>query len=243
MKYTIDDMGLRERIQTWESSLPREVSAEALLARCPVAHKWKVTFLIVLSREATLWRMSDLGRALVRLVDSHDALAARIVLRSACETAALLAYLNKKIESLIEGQISFDDFNTLVRRVALGGKNGGDYFEPVNVMTAIQHFSKEHPLIQEIYDRLSEDAHPNASGLLYAYSDTNPELLETTFHRKIASADATSSHTATSADLIFLSYEQQYNSIWPARFESLEQWLREKDASLVASEHLRSHKE
>lgn len=243
MKYTIDDMGLRGRLDTWERELRRDVSAESLLARCPVAHKWKVTFLIVLSREASLWRMSDLGRALVRLVDSHDALAARIILRSACETAALLAYLNKKIESLIEGRLSFDDFNTVVRKIALGGKNEGDYFQPVNVMTAIQQFSKEHPLIQEIYDRLSEDAHPNASGLLYAYSDTNPELLETTFHRKIASADATSSHTATSADLIFLSYEQEYNSVWPARFERLEQWLRENDASLVASEHLRRGKE
>jgi len=226
---------LRERLGNWSASLPSEIAAGSLYARCPIAHKWKATFRIVLIRESSLWRMSDLGNSFLHLIDCGDILAARIILRSACETAALLAYLNKKTLDLFNGSIGFEEFNELTKRLLLGGKNDGDYFPPINVMTAIGHFAKNSPPIQEIYDRLSEDAHPNASGMIFAYSESNPEELETQFLGKISQSETTKRHTIASADLVFLCYEHQYNEVWPQRFETLEQWLRDNDAMLEAA--------
>lgn len=228
---------LRERLKSWSASLPTEVAAGSMYARCPIAHKWKATFRIVLVRETSLWRMTDLGTSFLHLMDADDILAARIILRSACETASLLAYLNKKTLDVLNSSLSFEGFNEMTKQLLLGGKNDGDYFSPINVMTAIKHFAKDHPEIQSIYDRLSEDTHPNASGMIYAYSESNPEKLETQFLSKISRADATKNHTIASADLVFLCYEQQYNEVRPLRFEALEQWLRDNDEMLEAAQN------
>lgn len=180
-------------------------------------------------RESSLWRMSDLGNSFVQLMDSGSVLAARIILRSACETAALLAYLNKKTSDLVAGAITIDDFDNVTKVLLIGGKKEGDYCSPVNVMTAMKHFAKESAELLNIYDRLSEDAHPNASGMIYAYSESNPTEFETNFKSKIANSDVTRNHTTTAAELVFYCYEGQYNVFWPQHFEALEGWLRDSD--------------
>lgn len=223
---------IRERVLSWSQSLPKEVSVGSLFSRCSIAHKWKAPFRSILIRESSLWRMSDLGNSFVQLVDSGNILASRIILRSACETAALLAYLNKKTSDLMVRKITIDEFDNVTKVLLLGGKNDGDYFDPVNVITAVTHFAKESPELLEIYNRLSEDSHPNACGMIYAYSDSNPEEFETHFKPKIANSSATRNHTIASADLIFHCYEGQYNLFWPQRFEALEQWLRDNDGEL-----------
>ena len=177
--------------------------------------------------------MADLGAAFVDLVDSDKYLSARIILRSACETSALLAYLNKKLYDVVAGNIDFASFNELTKQLLLGGKNN-DYFTPVNVLTALSHFAKDHPTILEIYNRLSEDAHPNAAGMIYGFSTSQPEIFLTSFSNRFSATDPLKNHTIASADLVFLCYEQQYNEIWPQNFEALEQWLRDNDQRLEA---------
>jgi hypothetical protein len=186
--------------------------------------------------------MSDLGNSFVRLMDSGDALAARIVLRSACETAALLAYLNKKTSDLVAGSITIDEFDDVTKVLLLGGKSDGDYCAPINVLTAIKHFAKDSSEIQSIYDRLSEDAHPNACGMIYAYSDSNPAEHETYFKPKIADSEVVREHTISSAGLIFYCYEGHYDIFWPQHFEALEEWLRNNDSELEAQRNGGSHK-
>ena len=224
---------IRQRVADWAASLPTEVDAGALYARCPIAHKWKATFRTVLLREASLWRMADLGAAFVELVDSNRYLSARIILRSACETSALLAYLNKKLREVVTCKVDFEVFNDLTKQMLLGGKND-DYFPPVNVLTALTHFAKDHPAILEIYNRLSEDAHPNAAGMIYGFSTSQPEVFLTNFSNRFSETDPIKNHTIASADLVFLAYDQQYNEIWPQNFEALEEWLRDNDQRLEA---------
>ena len=224
---------IRQRVADWTASLPAEVDATSLYARCPIAHKWQATFRTVLVREASLWRMADLGAAFVELVDSNKYLSARIILRSACETSALLAYLNKKLHDVVTDKIDFEAFNEFTKQLLLGGKND-DYFPPVNVLTALTHFAKNHPTILEIYNRLSEDAHPNAAGMIYGFSTSQPEIFLTSFSNRFSVTDSLKNHTITSADLVFLCYEQQYNEIWPQHFEALEQWLRDNNQRLEA---------
>jgi len=177
--------------------------------------------------------MADLGASFIDLVDSSRYLSARIILRSACETSALLAYLNKKLDDVVSGKVDFETFNELTKQLLLGGKND-DYFPPVNVLTALTHFAKDHPTILEIYKRLSEDAHPNADGMIYGFSTSQPDIFLTSFSNRFSATDSLKNHTVASADLVFLCYEQQYNETWPQRFEALEQWLRENDQRLEA---------
>jgi hypothetical protein len=224
---------IRQRVANWAVSLAAEVDASSLYAHCPIAHKWKATFRTALVREASLWRMADLGAAFVDLVDSNKYLSARIILRSACETSALLAYLNKKLNDVVSGKIEFEAFNELTKQLLLGGKND-DYFPPVNVLTALTHFAKDHPTILDIYNRLSEDAHPNAAGMIYGFSASQPEIFFTSFSNRFSATDSIKNHTIASADLLFLCYEQEYNEIWPRRFEALEEWLRNNDQRLEA---------
>jgi hypothetical protein len=229
---------LHERLANWSASLPLEVDAGSLFARCPVAHKWKATFRAVLIRESSFWRMCDLGNSFLHLIDASDLLASRIILRCACETAALLAFLNSSTSDRIAGTSSFEKFNDLTKQLLLGGRNNGDYFKPIHVTKCVSQFAKDRPVIQDIYDRLSEDLHPNASGMIYAYSENNPAEFETRFLKKIASSEATKNHTIASADLIFRCYEEQYDNIWPRQFEALEQWLRDNDSKLQAAENV-----
>lgn len=228
---------IRERVINWSQSLPTQVSVGSLLSRCPIAHKWKAPFRSILVRESSLWRMSDLGNSFVHIMDSESVLAARIILRSACETAALLAYLNKKTSDIVAGTITIDEFDNVTKALLLGGKNDGDHCTPINVMTAMKHFAKESAEILNIYNRLSEDAHPNASGMIYAYSDSNPADFETNFKPNITKSNVTRNHTITAAELIFYCYEAQYNLFWPKKFETLEQWLRDNDSALDAQRH------
>lgn len=175
--------------------------------------------------------MADLGASFIDLVDSSRYLSARIILRSACETSALLAYLNKKLHDVVSGKVDFESFNELTKQLLFGGKND-DHFPPVNVLTALTHFTKDHPTILEIYKRLSEDAHPNADGMIYGFSTSQPDIFLTSFSNRFSATDSLKNHTVASADLVFLCYEQQYNEIWPQKFEALEQWLRENDQRL-----------
>lgn len=225
---------VRERVASWSSSLPPEVEVASLLNRCPIAYSWKATYRSVLIRESSLLRMIDLGGAYLRLVDSGAILAARIVVRSAFETTALLAYLNKKIRAVVDGTLSMDEFDNVTKKALLGGKAQGDYLDPVQVLTAINHLAKNHPVVQEFYDRLSEDVHPNASGMIYSYATVDPETTSAVFESKFSSSKPIFAHTVSAGEMIFLLYEYHYNEVWLRAMEDLEHWLRDNEDMLAS---------
>ena len=60
-------------------------------------------------------------------------------------------------------------------KALFGAKDGRGPAEAVNILTAINHVNKEVENFKNIYDSLSEFAHPNWSGVSGSYSKIDKE--------------------------------------------------------------------
>src|SRR5690242_5647354 len=115
-------------IERWRQSLPTKVSVGGLIARCPIAYKWKAPFRVAILRETLLWRMQDLASQTVLLADRGHILGARILLRSAIETLAVLIYINQKIRCVIDHSMSMTEFDEVTKQLLLGSKDGSTQY-------------------------------------------------------------------------------------------------------------------
>ena len=222
-------------LERWRQSLPTSVSVAGLLARCPVAYKWKAPFRTAVLREVLLWRMHDLASQSVLLADGGQYLGARILLRSAIETLALLIFLNHKIRAVLDASLSFFVFEEVTKQLLLGSKNGKTKYQAVNILTALERADSVHVGIRKMYLDLCESAHPNYDGVLYGYSSTDPNEFETSFGNQWAKNFAQEQEPATA--FILAVFEHEYNVECHGLLLKLEEWLRQNDAELEAELH------
>ncbi len=174
--------------------------------------------------------MHDLGEQAFTLYDNQQILGARILLRSAIETLALLIYLNQKINSVIDESLSFFEFDKITMQLLMGSKNSATDIVAVNILTVLEKAEKEYPGLLEMHRRLSESAHPNFDGVVYGYSSSDPINYETNFHNRWFELYGTGHEPIT--DIVFAVFEDEYNEVCPKLVENLESWLRENDAML-----------
>ncbi len=99
-----------------------------------------------------------------------------ILARAAMETMALHHLLRVKLEQANAEQQLTTDMDEFLVRASLGTKDPRlatevpNAFQAMNVLTTIEtHLAKTFPKIDEVYDRLSDFAHPNAMGLTHIY--------------------------------------------------------------------------
>lgn len=220
----------RPLIEGWTTSLPQQVSVAGLYARNPTAHKWKAPFRSLVVREALIWRMHDLGQQILLLSDAKHYLGARILLRSAVETFALLTFLSYKVEQVIAGNLSYFEYDEFTARALSGTRNDPTTPEAVSIMTALEKTGKKYPKITEIHELLSESAHPNCDGVLFGYSSSNPKLYETNFANHWAERFGAIQDPATA--IVFSYFKTEYNDVWPVTLEKFENWLMQNDARL-----------
>jgi len=223
---------ITEILARWGGSLPVSVDVGGLLARSAISHKWKATYRSLVIREALIWRMHDLGQQIVSLSEQGYFLGARILLRSALETLAILIYLNQKTQSVVEGKLSFFEFDEITMKLLMGSRNNSTSQGAINILTVLGKAEKAHPGLAALHERLSESAHPNYDGVLYGYCDTNPEEYKTSFESKWAGNFGAEQEPATSFVLSVFEYE--YNEAWPKAWEALEGWLEKHDEELEA---------
>ncbi|PTR34062.1 hypothetical protein C8J98_102250 [Luteibacter sp. OK325] len=221
---------LRSTVERWGISRCVEIPVAGLLARCPVAYKWKAPFRSTVLREAFLWRMHDLGVQMLALVEAGHILGPRILLRSAVETLAMLSYLNQQTAAVVEGRISMTEFGFLTGQLLLGSRNKTTEQESVNVLTVLKHADRRWPKLKGLHEDLSESAHPNYTGVLYGYSTTEPERYETHFENHWLHRFGDQQVTAMA--WVFGMFEEEYDQTWLANIVELEQWLRDNDAEL-----------
>lgn len=224
---------IRDTLERWSQSLCEEVSVGGLLSRCPIAHKWKAPYRSIVIREALLWRMHDLGQQVLLLMEHKHILGARILLRSAIETLALLIYLNQKTRSVLSGDISFFDFDEITKQLLMGSKNGATSMAAVNVLTVLKQAEKVHPGMVSMHEHLSESAHPNYDGVLYGYSSTDPEKYETRFVNNWHEFFGKEQEPGTA--FVLAAFEHEYNAVWHQQMSQLEDWLRANDERLEAA--------
>lgn len=220
----------KEQLLRWGQALCQSISVGGLISRCPIAHKWKAPYRCLVVREALLWRMHDLGEQIIVLYEQQHILGARILLRSAIETLALLIYLNQKISAVLEGSLSFFEFDRLTIQLLMGSKNNVTDQAAVNILTVLEKADRKHSGLSEIHQRLSESAHPNYDGVVYGYSSSDPVNYETNFLNRWAVIFGAEQEPYT--DFVFAVFEDEYNKVYPELIEKLESWLRDNDSEL-----------
>ena len=123
----------------WRKSLCEPVDVGGLLTRNPVEHKWKATFRSLSLREAISWRLQDLLYQSKLLSNADHLLGARILLRSALETLAVLIYLNQLMRKVVSGDLDFHTFSDKTTILLLGSRDESTHYQSINIVTMSAH--------------------------------------------------------------------------------------------------------
>lgn len=154
-------------------------------------------------------------------------------MRSSIETVGILIYLNVKIESVLQGNLSFDELSKTTSKLMLGSKNESTKLSAINVVTILnKHCEKRYKGISQIYADLSETAHPNYDGVCSGYSHIDEEEYVTHFKNQFS--ERYNSNIEDYAIAVMKIFEEEYNNVWPQVFENLEKWLVENNERLEA---------
>ena len=224
---------ITKTLDAWKSSLCREVDAGGVYARSKIAHKWKAPWRGLLLRESVAWRMQDLLEQSHALYMASQLLGARILLRSAFETAAVLIHLNQATRQVVAGTKDFHEFTERTEKLLLGSRDKSTPYETINILTILSKASKRYPGLEQWYADLSESAHPNFEGMLLGYSEFDLQSRTTNFQNRWEALYGSSHLTALSACMVI--FEAEYNHEWPDAFEALERWIEQNDAMLEAT--------
>ena len=101
---------VEKNLANWKESLLSSIPVGGLLSRNPIAYKWKAPFRAWTLREAVFWRLQDLMTQSYALHQQRHGLGARILLRSAFESLAVLIYLNELMRQVLDGKLNFHAF-------------------------------------------------------------------------------------------------------------------------------------
>lgn len=219
-----------EHLAAWKQSQCQRLEVGGLYTRNPVVHKWKAPFRSISLRECVAWRTQDLLEQSVHMLDAGYVLGARVLLRSALETVAVLIHLNQMTRQVLAGKLEFHKFSNKTAVLLLGSRDQSTAHQSVNIATILEKCDRRYPGIMSIYARLSESAHPNYEGMAIGYSDLDREQHVITYKNKWQSmyGDRHLEWVRACYELFY----SEYNNEWPAAFEALEVWIAEHDSTL-----------
>ena len=217
----------------WKASLCESVDIGGLFSRNNIAHKWKATFRSLELRETIAWRTEDLLEQSLLLFDHCHLLSARILLRSAFESIAVIVYLNQLTRNVLEGKLGFHEFSKKTATLLLGSRDGSTPIKSLNIITILEKSNKRYPGIIELYGALSESAHPNYAGTCIGYADIDRKEFVAHFSNKWKSmySEGHIKHIELCIKTFFI----EYNEEWPDAFECLEAWIAENDEELEST--------
>ena len=118
----------------------------------------------------------------------------------------------------------------------LGSKNKSTSREAINVVTMLTRCDKRYPGLLRLYADLSENAHPNYDGVCAGYSRIDEEKFTTHFVNRWD--DKYRDRLRSGMELCMQLFDDEYNNIWPTRFEQLGTWLVENDEWLEANKNI-----
>lgn len=222
-------------LEEWKESLCKSVDVGGLLSRNPIAHKWKAPFRSLSLREAASWRLQDLLYQSKLLTDLNQLLGARILLRSAFETLAVLIHLNQLMRNVVSGNMDFHTFSDKTTILLLGSRDGSTEFKSLNIVTILQKCDQKYPGIFEIYEGLCESAHPNYEGLSGGYSQIDHKNHVTHYSNRWGELFATSQNHGIA--LCIETFFHEYNDEWFEAMTNLENWIEENDDKLEKGKH------
>jgi hypothetical protein len=224
---------LEKTVEAWRKSLCPRIELGSLIARNPIAHKWKATYRSIVLRELVCWRVTDLLAQVAVLQRQGHFLGAVILTRSVMETLAILIYLNRKTDLVFGEPKFFFEFCELTLKLMLGSKNKSTALEVTNILTILDHSDRKYPGFKILYEHLSESAHPNYDGVCSGYSSIDEKSYVTEFTNRWE--DKYRDELPMAIDLCVTTFEAEYNEEWTTRYGRLEKWLVENDEWLEAN--------
>lgn len=222
-------INIKKVLETYKKSLVTKIDLPSLYSRSKIAHKWKLTYGLIVLREAISWRFVDILTQAYNNEKNGMITGSLILTRAALETVCLLIYMNKKMQLVIEGKMSFEDFDNVTTKLLWGAKNIDELPDPVNIMKLIEDSENKYPGIKKAYDNLSEIVHPNYRGVCYGYTKPNRQEYETEFG--IYCGEKYGNQYESMIEKCLKTFEEEYNE-WGKHFEQLEKWLEENDNKL-----------
>lgn len=215
------------------ASLCGSIEVGGLVARNPTAHKWKAPWRALLLRECVAWRSIDLLTQSWDLYSNHGVLGARILLRAAHETLAVLIYVNQSMRKVVAGELDFHAFSETTARLLLGSRDQSTPLESINILTILGKADKRYPGLLKTYAALSESAHPNHEGMVLGYSTADRTSFKTAFSNRWPELYG-EGHPAWIMAAISV-FSGEYDDEWVLAFEELEKWIEAHDAELEAT--------
>lgn len=216
-----------------KDSLYTNLDLGGLYSRNPLAHKWKAPFRSLQLREAVHWRLQDLLSQSYTLHQNSNGLGARILLRSAFETLAILIFLNQLMTQTLNGSLSFHTFSKKTEALLLGSRDGSTQINSINILTVLNHCEKHYPGIVKLFEHLSESAHPNYEGMSGGYTEIDPAADVVSFSNRWMERYGEFHLDEMMICISIFLYE--YDEAWPKLFENLETWIEANDARLEAT--------
>lgn len=179
------------------------------------------------------WRAQDLLYQSLVLFDIGHLLGARILLRSAFETVAVLIYLNQETRKVLDGALDFHDFSDKTETLLLGSRDESTPHKSLNIVTILEKCDTRYPGLAKLYATLSESAHPNYEGASVGYSDIDRVNHVVHFSNKWHALFG--ERHVSGIELCMSVFNAEYNDEWSDSFEKLEAWIECHDAGLEAT--------
>ena len=219
-------------LKEWKDTLCSSVDAGGLLSRNAIAHKWKAPFRCLSLRESVAWRTQDLLFQSRLLANENLLLGARILLRSAFETIAVLIYINQQMRGVVSGKTDFFQFSDKTTQLLLGSRNKSTPYNAMSILSILEKCDKRYPGIFGIYEGLCESAHPNCEGISAGYSQVDHDILVTKYSNRWAELFGGNHEQAISICIDTFYFE--YTNEWIEAMTELESWIVENDEELEA---------
>ena len=200
--------------ENFRASLPNVVDIAALGV-------WsKAPYKALTIREALIWRTQELGTVACESLMRGDQAAGLLLSRAVIESAALIWRLKCLLEE--RKQTTTEELHKTLDKMLLGWRSEKDFPQATNILTLIDSLDKAIPGVRETYDSLSEVAHPNYSGVLGLYSQTDRKNFRTHFGKGLRGDDRAKGACHALVGSLGL-FELAYNRI----ADILEVWLTE----------------
>lgn len=147
--------------------------------------KSKVAWKFAVLRQSLTYRLVDLGEGVVGAWNEQNLLSSVVLARAFLETVALTHSVTLRMRKAVDCR-DIDMLDNLVVQESFGTRQldlieEHGWPKATNVLTALDHMSKEVDFVRKYYDNVSEIAHPNAFGLGQFYSTIDKEKIITHF--------------------------------------------------------------
>jgi hypothetical protein len=181
-----------------------------------VSQTAKTPALVVMTREGLIWRQEELARACLANVDAGNGVAATLIARAAMETTAAVVYLHHILKRVDNSGLSDTDIQDL-EKLFVGSKLTDDEMpEAIQILKMIDRVNKAFAGLEfrQLYNELSETAHPNWRGVFGAYGRINQQKLIAEFASDMLGRRGRHISTATNALAVALElFILEYNAL------------------------------